>query len=132
MHGPHGQPLTLPAARIGDHRLRGLAAAGEELFALRFDMPETADGDGSSPFAFALPADPGWADALASVTLSGPGGSATLDGESDRPMAVLLDPRTGQVRAILRDQAGAQALAVTLNADALFSRGVPDAGAWRR
>ena len=125
-------PPTLPAARIGDHRLRGLDAAGRELFSLRFDMPETADGDGSSPFAFALPADPGWADALASVTLSGPGGAFTLDGDSDRPMAILLDPRTGQVRAILRDQARAQALAATLNADILFSRGVPDADAWRR
>ncbi len=124
-------PPTLPAGS-GDHRLRGLDAAGGELFAVRFDMPEIADGDGRSSFAFALPADPGWADALASVTLSGPGGAFTLDGDSDRPTAILLDPRTGQVRAILRDQARAQALAATLNADILFSRGVPDADAWRR
>ena len=141
--GPHGRPdlepvfvvdalPTLPAASAGDHRLRGLDAAGAELFSLRFDMPEIADGGGESAFAFALPADPGWAEALASVTLSGPGGSAMLHGDSDQPMAILLDPRTGQVRAILRDRARAQALAATLNANVLFSRGIPDTDAWRR
>ena len=107
-------------------------AVGGELFSLRFDMPEVADGDGSSVFAFALPADPGWAEALASVTLSGPGGSVALDGDGDRPTAIVRDPRTGEVRAILRDRARAQALAATLNAEVLLSRGIPDAEAWRR
>lgn len=125
-------PVTIPDASGGDHQLRGLDAAGEELFSLRFDMPEIADGDGSSSFAFALPVDPGWAEALASVTLSGPGGSATLDGLTDRPTAIVLDLRTGQVRAILRDQARAQALAARLNSVVLFSRGIPDTDAWRR
>ncbi len=95
-------------------------------------MPEVADADGQSAFAFALPADPGWADALASVTLSGPGGSVTLDSNTDDPMTILQDRRTGQVRAILRDQAGAQALAATLSVDVLFSSGIPEADAWRR
>ena len=140
--GPDGQPYLEPVfvmdappalpADGGDHRLRGLDAAGGELFSLPFDMPEIADGDGSSAFAFALPADPGWAESLASVTLSGPGGSVTLDGDGDRPTAILRDPRTGEIRAILRDTARAQALAATLNADVLFSRGIPDADAWRR
>lgn len=68
-----------------------------------------------SAFAFALPADPRWAGALASVTLSGPGGSVTLDTGSDQPMAIVRDPRTGQIRAILGNRAQAQALAETLD-----------------
>jgi len=124
-------PPALPA-NAGDHHLRGLDAAGGELFSLRFDMPEIADADGQSAFAFALPADPRWADALASVTLSGPGGSVTLDSNTDQPMTILQDTRTGQVRAILRDRARAQTLARTLNADILFSRGIPETNAWRR
>ena len=66
-------------------------------------MPETADGDGSSSFALVLPVRPGWEGNLASITLTGPGGSVTLDGESNLPMAILRNPRTGQVRGILRN-----------------------------
>jgi len=124
-------PPALPASG-GDHQLRGLDAAGGELFSLRFDMPEIADADGQSAFAFALPADPRWADALASVTLSGPGGAVTLDSNTDQPMTILQDMRTGQIRAILRNRARAQAVAATLNADILFSRGIPAPDAWRR
>ena len=124
-------PPALPAA-AGGHELHGLDAAGGELFSVWFDMPEIADGDGSSVFAFALPADPGWAEALASVMLAGRGGSVTLDGDGDRPTTIVRDPRTGQIRAILRDRARARALAATLNAEVLFSRGIPDADAWRR
>ncbi len=124
-------PPALPADG-GDHQLRGLDAAGGELFSVRFDMPEVADADGRSAFAFALPADPRWADALASVTLSGPGGSATLDRNTDEPMTILQDPRTGQIRAFLRDRARARTLATALNADVLFSRGIPGPDAWQR
>ena len=101
-------------------------------------MPETADGDGRSSFAFVLPVQPGWTGNLASITLSGPGGSATLDGDTDLPMTVLLDPSTGQVRAILRNLAQADAAAALApqadpdSLDVLFSRGIPDATAWSR
>ena len=50
-------------------------------------MPDTLseeDEIGSS-FAYMLPVRPGWEGALASITLSGPDGSVTLDGESDCP-----------------------------------------------
>ena len=62
-----------------------------------------ADGGGESGFAFAVPAPEGWAGALASVTLSGPGGSATLDEETGNPMAILRNARTGEVTGFLRD-----------------------------
>ncbi|MDE2698391.1 MAG: hypothetical protein OXI23_05940, partial [Gemmatimonadota bacterium] len=65
---------------------------------------------------------------------SGPGGSAVLDESTDRPMAILRDQRTGQVRGFLSDlpsgratQAAAKLAAVTDPAlEVLFSRGIPD------
>ena len=115
-----------------------IPVGGAELFSLSFTMPVTADADGSSSFAFALPVRAGWEDRLATITLSGPGGSVTLDGESDIPMAILRDPRTGQVRGILRDPPGAAEVAAdgvgapTPGLEVLFSRGIPDPAAWRR
>ena len=37
------------------------------------------------------------------MTITGPGGAATLNRETDMPIAILRDPGTGQVRAFLRD-----------------------------
>ena len=88
-----------------------------------------------SSFVFALPAEPDWADALASVTLSGPSGTTTLDGDSDISMAILRDPVTGSVRGFLRDVGDPEAGALARSAgglDVLFSRGIPGASAWRR
>ena len=131
-------PPELPRSG-GEYQLAGRAANGRELFALRFGMPETADGEGSSSFAFTLPVDPAWAGNLTSITLSGPTGSATLDADTARPMAILLDPRSGQVRGILRDDppqadaAAAFAPQADLDSlDVLFSRGIPDTAAWSR
>ncbi len=131
-------PPALPDA-AGEHRITGRTAGGDELFDLDFVMPGLADGDGSSSFAFVLPVQPGWAGSLASVTLSGPGGTVMLDSDTDLPMTILLDPDTGQVRAILRDlpQAGAAAADAAGAAthtgagslQVLFSRGIPDAPA---
>ena len=129
-------PPALPDS-TGGHRITGRTASGSELFALDFAMPEVVDGDGSSSFAFVLPVEPGWADNLASITLSGPGGSVTLDSDTDLPMTILLDPSTGQVRGILQDLPQADAAALAPQAgfdslDVLFSRGIPDAAAWSR
>ena len=132
-------PPALPDS-AGVHRITGWTAGGSELFSLSFTMPEIADGDGSSSFAFVLPVRPRWAGSLASITLNGPGGAVTLDGGSDRPMAILRDPRSGRVRAILRDvpdPARTQAVASTAlgagpGLEVLFSRGIPETGAWRK
>lgn len=101
-------------------------------------MQEVADGDGSSGFAFALPVHPGWAEGLASITLHGPGGSATLDGASSRPVTILRNARTGRIRGILRDMQGDPAVGAHLGTwgpagdglEVLFSRGIPDVEAW--
>ena len=130
-------PAALPDS-TGSHRITGRTGGGGELFALSFAMPEVADGDGSTSFAFVLPARPDWAGNLASITLSGPDGSFTLDGDTDIPMAILLDPSTGQVRGILRDlpqadRAAALAPQAGLDSlDVLFSRGIPDTATWSR
>ena len=80
-------PPVLPNA-AGEHRITGRSDTGNELFFLRFGLPEVADGDGSSSFAFVLPVESGWAGNLASVTLSGPDGSVTLDSDTDIPMSI--------------------------------------------
>ena len=80
----------------------------------------------------------GWADELASITLSGPGGSVTLDEDTDRLVTILPDFRNGQIRAILRDAAAAphnmdatvSALPSDTVLERLTSRGIPDSEDW--
>ena len=129
-------PASLPRTD-GPHRITGHDAAGGELFSLRFEMPVIADGDGSSSFVFALPVQEAWADALASITLFGPGGSYTLDRSTDRPMAILRNPESGQIRQIMRDlppgPAGLEAAerrGAETGSEVLFSRGIPDPADW--
>ena len=113
---------------------------GGELFSLAFEMPEVADGDGGSAFAFVLPVQPAWRDRLAGITLSGPGGSVTLDRQADRPVSILRNPRSGQVRGILRGSAATglagddtvSALSREPGLEVLTSRGIPDREDWTR
>ena len=147
--GAEGEPYLEPAFVVdappalpdsgGEYEIAGRAGSGARLFSLNFNMPEVGDGGGRSSFAFALPVQPGWAGNLASITLTGPGGTVTLDEGADRPMAILRDPRSGQVRAILRDLQttptladAAAALAPSPGLNVLISRGIPGSNAWRR
>ena len=130
-------PASLPRS-TGEHQIIGRTAAGGELFSLSFDMPVVADGDGGSSFAFVLPVQPGWADQLASITLSGHGGSVTLDQDTDRPVTILRNARTRQIRAILRDaqvtprnlDATVSAQSVETGLERLTSRGIPSPNDW--
>ena len=131
-------PPLLPDS-AGDYRIVGTAAGGETLFSISFTMPHVADADGASSFVFVVPARAAWQAALAGIALTGPGGTAALNGDSNRPMAILRDPRTGQVCGILRDPPAAAQVAADLaertagpGLHMLFSRGVPDAAAWSR
>ena len=130
-------PAALPDS-AGENRLVGRSDDGADLFSLAFTMPEMADGDGGSSFAFLLPVEPGWEDSLATITLTGPGGSATMDAESNQPMAILRDPRSRQVRGFLRNlPESTEAAMYTVGQatgprlEVLFSRGIPIADAWR-
>ena len=124
----------------GDHLLRVFSDNGRVLFSLSFDMPKLADAGDLSAFAFVLPTDPAWAGTLAEITLSGPGGSVTMDAQTNRPAAMVWNPTTGQVRALLIDlpqgiltsEDAAALLSVGPILDLRFSRGVPLADAWRR
>ena len=132
---------SLPQAG-GEYTIQGITSDGTPLFSLPFDMPVNPDAQGKeTSFMFALPVQPAWAGNLTSITFSGPDGSVTLDGESDHPMAILRDPRSGQVRGFLRDLppaaapsaiGGAAAQGAGPRFEVLFSRGIPDAAAWRR
>ncbi len=142
-------PPTIPRSG-GPYTLTGRTAAGDELFRIEFDTQQIADGDGGSAFVFAVPVSPGWADRLAAIEVSAPGGVATLDGTEGESMALLRDPRTGRVRAILRDLATAgdrlgslagvaaepgaivSALGDAADLEVLISSGLPPAIQWRR
>ena len=118
-------PPNLPAAPGGQHRLTVRTDGGETLFALDFDMPETAHLDGASPFVFAVPAPAAWTGAIGSITLDGPGGIAALDRETDRPAIILRDPDTGRVRGLLIDPPWS-------GLDVVRSGGLPEAAEGRR
>ena len=131
-------PATLPESP-GDHRVIGRDADGGELFSLSFAMSVMLSEEKvGSAFVYALPARTEWAEALASITLIGPNGSVTLNGESDRPMVILRNPLTGQVRGFLSDlpQAAQAAMGEAgrvagPSMEVLFSRGIPELSAWR-
>ena len=132
-------PPTLPApGHEYDYRLTGEDTAGRALFSLSFDMRRVADVEGEAgSFAFALPVQGDWADALASITLAGPGGSATLGMATHAPVAILQDIRTGRVRAILREPTGDVSGEAATGAPRpptglrlMVSRGIPDGADW--
>ncbi len=146
---PDGTPFLEPAFVVdapvsgplsgGAYELEGTAGDGRVLFSTSFEMPEVAHGEGGSRFVFALPVEPEWGDGLAKVTLSGPGGTATLDPETDASMAIVRDRSSGRVRGILRDaltgslaSASAAALLSDPDIEVLVSRGLPGREAWRR
>ena len=86
----------------GEYEVAGRAIDGRTLFSLSFGMPELAGEASAAGFAFTVPADSAWADSLASITLSGPGGSVSLDADSDQPTTIIFDPIARRVRGILR------------------------------
>ncbi|WP_419948338.1 leucine-rich repeat domain-containing protein [Candidatus Palauibacter sp.] len=129
---------TVPQA-AGPHTLTGRRADGSELFSVGFAMAEIWDGDGRSGFSFALPVQAEWETELASLALSGPVGTVEIREGSTPPMAIMRDPVTGQVRAILRNlpsgplaRSAAEAQAPEPGLDVMVSSGLPGAADWRR
>ena len=132
-------PPTLPAAG-GAYSLTGRDPGGAELFSLSFAMAEYTDAeDDRAGFSFALPVT--WTEELASITLQGPEGSASLDRDTDDPVTILRDPATGQIRGIFDGPppaalapgpaaaplAPGPAAAPGQGFEVLFSRGIPSA-----
>ena len=134
----NGRPSLLD--RTGAWRIVGEAGDGRVLFSQRFEMAETADGDGRSSFVLALAADSDWADALSRIVLTGPDGSVAMSAGGNPAAALLRDPATGRVRGILHDWPGSAAGAQPDAGRALperglevqLSAGIPRSDAWRR
>ena len=144
-----GQPYLKPAFAVeapprlpapgGDHRLTVRAFGGETLFAIGFDMPETAHLDGASSFVFAIPAPESWFGAIERIALEGPGGIATLDPETSAPTVIVRDPATGDVLGLLTDPPAALLPSLEdldnsplAGFDVIVSNGLPEAPEERR
>ena len=134
-----GRPSLLDGA--GAWRIVGEAGDGRVLFSQRFEMAETADGDGRSSFALTLAADSDWADALSRIVLTGPDGSMAMSAGTGPAAALLRDPATGRVRGILHDWRESTAAGTQPNAartllerglEVQVSSGIPRSDAWRR
>ena len=101
-------PETLPPTP-GPYRLEVVGAAGSTLLSLDFKMDEISDGSGG--FLFMAPFREEWRGALDRIVLTGPAGTATLDRETRRPMAIVIDRASGRIRAILRGAAAEDRIA---------------------
>jgi len=134
-----GEPFLDPAfvmeafpglpASPGAYELTGRDRGGTALFSLSFDMPEVGDAPGkSSYFVFTLPVREGWGS-LASITLSGPGGSVVLDGDTDNPMTIAREGKSGPIRAFWD---GWRSSANHPGRVLLRSRGIPGPEEWER
>ena len=131
-------PPRLPAPG-GNHQLAVLAAGGETLFSISFDMPETAHLDGASSFVFAIPAPEGWAGSIERITLAGPGGTAALDPETSAPAIIVRDPADGRVLGLLTDpppallpSAAGRGISPLSGFDIVVSSGLPEMPQERR
>ena len=113
----------------GPYSLTGRDGDGGTLFSLSFDMVGISDLGDAKAFAHLLPVEPVWRGALASIELSGPEGTVTVDTETDDPMTILRDPDSGQFRAFLRGLRPDGSFDPNLTA--LRSRGLPVAAEGR-
>ncbi len=120
----------------GPYRLTGRTANGVTIFTVDFGMAELGDGPGNA-FAFVLPVQPGWAESLHEITLTGPEGIVYMDRGSDRSAALLMDQSTGIVRGILREWLNpsnvsprARPTLPEPGLEIVVSPGVPDPDSW--
>ena len=111
-----GQP-TLPDP-ASPYLLEGYGPRGEVVFSHRVPMAEISHVDAQG-FNVLLPVP---TVPVASVTLSGPDGTATMAAESTSPLAMIVDAATGEVRAIRRNWQGI----VPAGMRAIVTTGLPE------
>ena len=112
----------------GPYRIDGVGRGGGIDFSLSFTPGE--DKYGNRYFLFAIPVDEAWSGTLERITLTGPEGTATLGPGDGRALSVVTDPRTGRIRAFLRDWDGTMPVALGPDRDRLrvaTYRGIADA-----
>ncbi|MDE2973859.1 MAG: M66 family metalloprotease [Gemmatimonadota bacterium] len=117
-------PVVLPESD-GPYRVEGLGENGETRFSLSFS-PVPVDHGGSS-FPFFVPYEREWAYNLGRMVLTGPEGEYALTRDGESEMAVLSDPATGRLRAIVRDWDGGP-LPGEESANVTVTRGIPAGG----
>ena len=115
-------PPALPETD-GPYRIEGLDADGVTGFSLSFSPTPLEFGGGS--FVYMVPWEAGWADSLDRISLAGPEGEHTLTRFAAPPTAVVTDPSTERIRAIIRDWDGGP-LPGEGAANVTISRGIPD------
>ena len=96
-------PPALPD-NDGPYRVEGLRADGETAFSLSFSPTPLEYGGGG--FVYLVPYRSEWAETLDRLVLTGPEGTDTVTRTGSRRMAVVTDPVTGNIRAIIRDWDG--------------------------
>ena len=114
-------PPVLPETG-GPYRVDGLGADGRTEFSLSFSPTPLEYGGGD--FVFFVPWEPHWADSLDRIVLSGPEGEYTLARSGEPPLAVITDPSSGRIRAIIRDWDGGP-LPGEGTANVTITRGIP-------
>ena len=117
-------PVVLPESD-GPYRVEGLGENGDTRFSLSFS-PVPLDHGGSS-FLFFIPYQSEWADNLEQIVLTGPEGEYTVTRDGESEMAVLTDPVTGRLRAIVRDWDGGS-LPGEESVNVTVTRGIPAGG----
>jgi len=117
-------PSVLPG-KDGPYRVEGLGADGETMFSLSFAPTPLEHGGGS--FVFFVPYDPEWATALDRMVLTGPEGEYAVSRDGEPAVAVLTDPATGLIQAIIRDWDGGP-LPGEETANVTITRGIPAGG----
>lgn len=112
-------PAVLPSGG-GPYRVEGFGPGAAPLFSLAFAVDEVDHGGGT--FLFTIPFEDGWRGSLESIVLYGPQGTATLDGDTNRPMAIVMDRATGRIRGIRRGDPARQAAALAADTETGSSR----------
>ena len=130
VHSMHTLPKLPESA--GPYRIEGFGRSGQSEFSLAFTPGE--DKYGNKYFFFTIPIEDDWEQSLERITLTGPEGEVTVDGDDPRSLTIVTDPATGRIRAILRDwnRPLPAALGDTGGLDVVTTRGIVDAVRSRR
>ena len=130
VHSMYTTPKLPEAA--GAYSLEGYGRSGQVEFSLSFTPGE--DEYGNKYFFFTIPIEADWEDSLERITLTGPEGEVTVDGNDPRSLTIVTDPATGRIRAILRDwdRPLPAALGDTAGLEVVTTRGIVEAVRLRR
>jgi len=114
-------PPALPETE-GPYRIDGLAGDGSTEFSFPFAPTPLEYGGGG--FVFFVHWDADWADSLDRIVLSGPEGEDTLTRDGTPGVAVVTDPSTGRIQAMIRNWDGGP-LPGEGTATVTITRGIP-------